>query len=1038
MNSLLWWLIQNSITVAVMIPLALLACRFFRERPAVRHALWVVVLVKFVTPPLVAWPLTIQELREVVVPASVVTTASAEIDGTHEIVEAESHHSSMADENSHARLDVTGPSAAGEHATVSQTQPQSDRITLVILMSWVLGAISYTAFQIVLLVKHARLVQRCVGAPSRLQQEVRHMATQLRLRPPRTLVSGRILSPFIWCLGPLRLIWPEALSSPAELDRTRGVMAHELAHVRRGDHWVAWLELLAGVAWWWNPLFWLVRRELRESSEMACDALAIAANPECRREYAELLLELSAGFKTGAPAHVLAVSAGAPSSFERRLAMILSDRVSGKLSVGGFAVAALFAALVIPVWSQEQASPPVPYFSDGTSSPPAATQYRLPEAIESQKTDAETKPSVGDDRELRELIERGDFKKAKARHDALRAAQRRAASGTVPASTARSRGLGPGVTLTSPGFNVIVQYVGDGSVHIMEAGIGYTLVKVTQEPGDIVTGLSFSAEGAVLQIEFADGKKSRRYDIAAKKFLREDEARGSSTGMPYAEPSKNQAEPASSPDGKLKVELDGEASIRISNAATGDELVKVTPDTTEKITGLSFTADGNVLLIQLAGGEEVLQLDIARKMYLRPEANAPTAPNVKVPAPNDSQGQSKPMVPQPLGPPVPAGTLNVRLLDEGTETTHRMGDHELRGLIERGEFEKAKARLDATKAKRSAVPSGNAPASATRSHKVHEGPAQSPDGKLQAVIDGEASIRIVETLTGNTLIKVTPNTTRKITGIFFTGDSKLLQIELDDGQEVHEFDIARKVFVHDIGTESAGASITPDTNGKYLDPDSMSLIRYDVSHLLQEKTAAVLDGLIADLRAAVLPDTWVETGGNGVAAPYYPGLAVVVRHKVSAHEGVIDFLARRKKQKLRLEYSKEGKAMDVVAKALENGKLPTGIPTVNPDINRKRLESDEVLVTSYRVESLLGERSNAALDKFISELRASVLPNSWNDVGGDAAVTPDYQGHAIVVLHDLDGHERVLDYINTRKKQKLRDDYRERMRADEPGESDRL
>ena len=35
-----------------------------------------------------------------------------------------------------------------------------------------------------------------------------------------------------------------------------GVLAHELAHVRRRDHLVRWLEWLACVAFWWNPVAW--------------------------------------------------------------------------------------------------------------------------------------------------------------------------------------------------------------------------------------------------------------------------------------------------------------------------------------------------------------------------------------------------------------------------------------------------------------------------------------------------------------------------------------------------------------------------------------------------------------------------------------------------------------------------------------------------------------------------------------------------------------------------------------------------------------
>src|SRR5262249_24538155 len=56
MMAALWWIVQNTCTIAVMIAVASVACRLFRNRPAVQHLLWVVVLLKFVTPSVVYWP----------------------------------------------------------------------------------------------------------------------------------------------------------------------------------------------------------------------------------------------------------------------------------------------------------------------------------------------------------------------------------------------------------------------------------------------------------------------------------------------------------------------------------------------------------------------------------------------------------------------------------------------------------------------------------------------------------------------------------------------------------------------------------------------------------------------------------------------------------------------------------------------------------------------------------------------------------------------------------------------------------------------
>jgi hypothetical protein len=111
---------------------------------------------------------------------------------------------------------------------------------------------------------------------------------------------------------------------------------------------------VGGIIWWWNPLFWFVRRKLRESAELACDALALEASEQNRRAYAEMLLELSAFPKTGAPVPVLGVSTGTRHSLERRLSMILSDRVSGKASRFGLIAAACLAIVAFPGWSLGQ------------------------------------------------------------------------------------------------------------------------------------------------------------------------------------------------------------------------------------------------------------------------------------------------------------------------------------------------------------------------------------------------------------------------------------------------------------------------------------------------------------------------------------------------------------------------------------------------------------------------------------------------------------------------------------------------------------
>lgn len=50
------WFISNTLAAAGLALVVFLMCRFGRFRPAVQHALWLVVLVKLLTPAWLAWP----------------------------------------------------------------------------------------------------------------------------------------------------------------------------------------------------------------------------------------------------------------------------------------------------------------------------------------------------------------------------------------------------------------------------------------------------------------------------------------------------------------------------------------------------------------------------------------------------------------------------------------------------------------------------------------------------------------------------------------------------------------------------------------------------------------------------------------------------------------------------------------------------------------------------------------------------------------------------------------------------------------------
>lgn len=88
------------------------------------------------------------------------------------------------------------------------------------------------------------------------------------------------------------LILPASLAETPGSPAARAVIAHEMAHLKRGDHRAVWVEEAVVALLAVNPLLPLIRARRAAAREEACDALALGeAEPAHRRAYAQSLIE---------------------------------------------------------------------------------------------------------------------------------------------------------------------------------------------------------------------------------------------------------------------------------------------------------------------------------------------------------------------------------------------------------------------------------------------------------------------------------------------------------------------------------------------------------------------------------------------------------------------------------------------------------------------------------------------------------------------------------------------------------------------------
>lgn len=129
-----------------------------------------------------------------------------------------------------------------------------------------------------------------------------------------------------WGLRRPRVILPDEARDWPE-DRVEIVLAHELAHIQRGDWLVQMAAELLRAVYWFNPLLWIACRQLRRESEHACDDAVLELGVE-GTTYASHLLDLARAFRQHRRAFFPAPAMARPSSLERRVRAMLNRRLS--------------------------------------------------------------------------------------------------------------------------------------------------------------------------------------------------------------------------------------------------------------------------------------------------------------------------------------------------------------------------------------------------------------------------------------------------------------------------------------------------------------------------------------------------------------------------------------------------------------------------------------------------------------------------------------------------------------------------------------
>ncbi|MGB7323674.1 MAG: M56 family metallopeptidase [Rubripirellula sp.] len=339
-SNLVGWLVGNTL-VAIGIAIAAILVDRYARRPALSHLLWVLVLIKLVSPPVA--PLGIG------------------VDATwFRSLSLNSHDAtSIVDGYDQQRLGTFASALGTPSVDGSET-------TLTPLVVWAGVWLAGSLIMLLWILRASRRVHRLIELRGRFDIAATRQLAALcppgkRSPPPVWLVdavvSPMLVSPMFRRFGgEVRIVFPKGLWSRLDEDARAVLLLHEWEHFRRQDWIVRFIEVTTLTALWWHPLVWIAKLQIEDCEERCCDMAASTGPNRSPRVYAEAILrtldflcEPVEKHHAEIEARPIASGVGHLPKLQHRLRQILKPTATVQIGRSGLVIVSLMLAM-LPVY----------------------------------------------------------------------------------------------------------------------------------------------------------------------------------------------------------------------------------------------------------------------------------------------------------------------------------------------------------------------------------------------------------------------------------------------------------------------------------------------------------------------------------------------------------------------------------------------------------------------------------------------------------------------------------------------------------------
>jgi beta-lactamase regulating signal transducer with metallopeptidase domain len=374
-TTLIATLLSNAVTVTVLAFFVFAVSRKIQSQ-RFAHGLWVILLLKLITPSLFALPLTFH------VDDSWLTIDSRFFFGDstadrQSMVESRSAEAGLIGNGTqvdpaavaHGDGDPSNSefASAGADTSLATKRGWVERwprvIVLLLLLTWLAGSCLYVARLLIRYFRFCRFLRNNELIDEELISEGYDLAYKMGLkRPPRVRVLSGAFSPMLCGLGRgVTLILPLDLLHRLTPEGRATLVVHELSHYARGDYLVRVLETIVMAVFWWHPVVWWIRRELEIVEEDCCDSRVLAEFPGQPRHYAEAILD-AIDFLSERPMEMPPIASGLGTTplLKRRLTRIMTETSVEESPRWGTRPVIACVVVLVPLQMVQFRSEPVP------------------------------------------------------------------------------------------------------------------------------------------------------------------------------------------------------------------------------------------------------------------------------------------------------------------------------------------------------------------------------------------------------------------------------------------------------------------------------------------------------------------------------------------------------------------------------------------------------------------------------------------------------------------------------------------------------